>query len=527
VAFDALSTPVVLDGLVSDETLGQLLGLQTEYPELDYKRFIDLSTTEGKVELAKDVGAMQVRGGYIVVGVDGHGVPSGALDESDRGLFDESRLAPMLLRWLPEPLAIRSRVTERDGHVVAVIYVGPHPAGCAFFIRDGTYMRGTQEVVAFRARDAFWRDGTRSVRMTQHGFEQVVRRRVAAEREAWLAEQEELRRRERAEIRAAYETQAQSEAPLGALTFGADIAALQTTVLELLRRDDGVALRYLLNDSVVRARHRIEDDDIETGLGDVLDKLACVAATFLEYERDDWFAKTIAVLTQIYSMPLGEHDAERFGYLANIHPGETAPRVWLRIMERLYGVGALAVRRERWAAIRTLTLQHPSRLTDYDPNWLRHALTMASRAQHLEEQREDGRVQLSLLALVRAQVARLDCLRPDGVAPDDEEVTTSLVQFDVLSNVVAIDGADSTEGRVFYPNFARFRQTRIQGIVERLLTDSEMRAALFRHEDRALASALAVIGQRARQEGFRFDGFDGWEHTAVGAFITEQLAPEP
>jgi hypothetical protein len=66
VSTSALTSPVVVDGVVSDEKLSELLALQTEYPELDFKGKIDLSITRDVVELAKDVGAMQVHGGYIV-----------------------------------------------------------------------------------------------------------------------------------------------------------------------------------------------------------------------------------------------------------------------------------------------------------------------------------------------------------------------------------------------------------------------------------------------------------------------------
>src|SRR5450755_4317225 len=83
VSISPLSSPVVVDGIVSDEKLSELLALQAEYPDLDYKRTVDLTVTEGTVELAKDIGAMQVRGGYIVIGVDGHGAPTGELDGAD------------------------------------------------------------------------------------------------------------------------------------------------------------------------------------------------------------------------------------------------------------------------------------------------------------------------------------------------------------------------------------------------------------------------------------------------------------
>lgn len=176
---NALRSPVVVDGIVSDEKLAELLALQAEYPELDYKSTIDLSSTEGQVELAKDIGAMQVRGGYIVVGVDSTGALTGQLDGVDMQRFDEARLGPMLLKWLPEPLELATHVAQRDGHIVVVIYVGPRLSGCAFFRADGQYPKNGKQTVAFRAGDAYWRDGTRSVRISQQGFEEIIKQRIA------------------------------------------------------------------------------------------------------------------------------------------------------------------------------------------------------------------------------------------------------------------------------------------------------------------------------------------------------------
>ena len=58
---------------VSEEQLTYLLGLGHESAGLDYKATLDLRQTRDLVELAKDVGAMQVDGGYIVVGTDDQG----------------------------------------------------------------------------------------------------------------------------------------------------------------------------------------------------------------------------------------------------------------------------------------------------------------------------------------------------------------------------------------------------------------------------------------------------------------------
>lgn len=519
-----LGSPVVLDGIVSDEKVSELLGLHAEYPELDYKATIEPTTTRGRLELAKDIGAMQVRGGYLIGGVNNDGVPTGRLDDVDLRPFDEANLTPKLLRYLPEPLELRTRVTRRDGHVILVIYVGAHPAGCAFFRADGTYTEGGKEVVVFRRGDAFWRDGTRSVPLTQQGLEGVIERRIARAKTLWLDELQSLRRHERADPDAAGAAFAANAAPIAALTFDLSNRALVDATLELLRRDDTIALQHLLGGAGGRARTLLRLADFEAELADLLDKLACVAATFVEHEQHEWLDRTIAILAEMYSSPLGQGDALRFGHSPRIDSAEKAPRVWLLVIERVYGLGALAVRRRNWKALRALTLQKPEGLTDYDTNWLRHALTMAACAQHLQEPRNDGNdVDISLLSIARNDIARLACLRPDGLDPDDDAIISSLAQFDVLANLVAIDGSADADDRVFYTNFARFRQARIQPAVERLLTDDDMRRILFTRGDSDLAVALTAVGQLAYREGLRFDGFEGWAQTPVGTFIAEHL----
>jgi hypothetical protein len=131
-----------------------------------------------------------------------------------------------------------------------------------------------------------------------------------------------------------------------------------------------------------------------------------------------------------------------------------------------------------------------------------------------------------LIDLARDHSARLACLRPDAVRPEDDALLTSILQFDVLSNIAAIDAAQSTDMRVFFTNFARFYQWRIQPIVERLLTDPPMRQEIFKGVDAELAGALAAIERMAGHEGWRYDGFHRWAGTSVGEFIAENLPPE-
>jgi hypothetical protein len=469
---------------------------------------------------------MSVDGGYLVAGVDGNGVPTGEMDGCDTRLFDEATLTPKLRKYLPYPVTIRSRVAQRDGHTVVLIYVAPHPDGYAIFHTDGQY-RGPKgkDVIALHAGDAYWRDGTRSVRISQAGMEHIIASRIAAAKSDWIEEQQAIRRREREEIEAGYAARDLARAPLGTINFGLAVDELRIAVLELLRADDRIALKHLLNDATGRAAAAIEHDD-EDELARLLDKIAGLGAVFLEYEREELFDRTIDILAGIYSMPIGPHDHVHFRMSAGIDPTERAPRVFLAVVERVYGLGALAVRLRRWDAIRVLTLQHPERIGDYYKNWLRHALTMGSRAKQLERRDDNGQtIPTSLLTRAARVIEQEPALHPD--TSDTDAILTSLAQFDLLANFAAIDGSGSTDSSVFYTNWARFHQERIQPIADCVITDSGLRQAVFwSRSDAELASAFQEIGDMARPVGFHYDGFFGWGRTPVGEFI-EKNAPSP
>src|SRR5207253_2450079 len=94
--------PVQVEPVVNEEKLRHLLTLQSEYPTLDYKQSCDLTRgLADRVELAKDVGAMSVLGGFIVIGADNRGALTGTVTAAQARFFDEARLRPILLNWLP------------------------------------------------------------------------------------------------------------------------------------------------------------------------------------------------------------------------------------------------------------------------------------------------------------------------------------------------------------------------------------------------------------------------------------------
>jgi hypothetical protein len=129
-----------------------------------------------------------------------------------------------------------------------------------------------------------------------------------------------------------------------------------------------------------------------------------------------------------------------------------------------------------------------------------------------------------LIDLARDDGARLECLRSDR--PSDDGLLASITQFNVLSNLAAIDDAHSADPRVFYTNFARFRKDRVQPVVERLLTDPAMRAEIFRGSDAELATALQAVDHWATSLGMLYGGFHGWRGSRVWQFVAEHLPPE-
>lgn len=77
----------VIEPVVTEEKLWQLLDEQHESGALDYKAELSLDDTRSLAEFAKDVGAMQVDGGFIVIGADNGGNPTGRVTARHAKLF--------------------------------------------------------------------------------------------------------------------------------------------------------------------------------------------------------------------------------------------------------------------------------------------------------------------------------------------------------------------------------------------------------------------------------------------------------
>jgi hypothetical protein len=492
---------------MTEETLISLLNEGTERAGLDYKRRLDLSTTKDTVSIVKDFGAMQVEGGYIVVGADDNGRSSGLVTEAEAILFDQATVHSKVERYLAEGFDIRCTKLELDGARYGLICVLPHPDGFAPFRVDGVYrlLDGTDKT-DFRKGEVFARHGSKSERWDQSDIRKAVETIRRQERER---AREEFQTLLRTISKESGDTQAAS-ASISALSFNLDIDTLVESVLEQLRRQDEIPLKLLLTRAGEQAaRHLAEPDD--DGLDGLLDRLVSLAGAFMTVERLDLVERVISVLLAVYNQGFDERGIDKMMPIApfDLH---------FRIITRVQALGALAVRQKQWPTLREVVLQRPDVYqADYWQNWIRRAMVMAARAGVLHDP-DDERAGISPLLIAQEHIVRLTWLRP-GLSPDDDGIITNLCRFDLLYCLTAYGADPKRRLGEFLPNFARWFSHRSDPAVVEVIEDPALRKAIFPYSDQELADALRLLGEQARMMSFPFGGWTGYEDPRITAFL--------
>lgn len=506
-----------LGAQVSRERLLQLLD-QGEGVDLDFKATCDLNERAEMVAIAKDIAAFCAAGGHLVVGVNEDGTPSGRFDPTQAKLFDEATLrAKIAPTYLPESISLAGAVHEVDGLPVAVVYIAPSPNGFVVMQRDGDYTAANgHQKQEFRAGHVYVRRGSSSRLWSQDEADAALERALSVRREGWRAEL----RDDLAALGLGQQAQGIARGPAASFTWQLDNDAFTATLVELIRAQDVVTL-ILSIDAMrhdgVAALVAGPADDLRT----ILDRLVATAAVALTVSRHDLLERVLEVLVDLYNRAF---DAR--GYVRADLAGPRAAELWLEVITRVYALGALAVRRRDWEGAKKLALQKGSGQDfDYSPNWLRHALTNAARAGHLQAERDGGRVELSLLLLAAEHVERIAALRSD-VPAGDEAVLTSLTQFDLLSILAAISDAGTLDDRAWYTNFARFDWHRSEPALTALLGDPAMRSVLFPRSDTDLAAAIREVSRMAASEGLRYAVWTHWESPSIERFLAAHPGAE-
>lgn len=110
------------------------------------------------------------------------------------------------------------------------------------------------------------------------------------------------------------------------------------TVIEQLRRGDEIPLSLLLTNLPGEAATLLRRPAGEEQLAVLLDRLTCLAASFVVIRRTDLFQRVIETLFEIYLLGFDEHGVARRDLLLS------APAFWLMVVVRVTALGGLAVR---------------------------------------------------------------------------------------------------------------------------------------------------------------------------------------
>lgn len=496
--------PFAVNGRVDLEQLKALCSAEGEYSSLDYKEYCDLNDRKSRAEFVKDCAAMMSlpNGGYLVIGVDGHGKPVGA--SLSTSMFDSANLKAILTKYLEGEVPIASQLHHiQSAGDVAVIFLGRRADHLFPILKtDVGYVddRGAEKV-HLRAGDVIVRDGTTSRRWRTPDLPGLLKPLIDGIRVEEQARVGDLvaqltRQQEGASIAKGAATNVTWRLPDDTFT---------QAILEMSRVGDERGLRIVLLMVTGEGKAFAQNVDIAsqdfTDLLTVLDRLsACLGAAIVTGDTR-LLDRAAASLHEIYRS-VGSDGSPAWG---------SSSRIWLEIASRVLGAMALAVRLEEWAVITSLAIRPVGESYVYR-SWLRHADVWANRTQqasHFVE--EPKKIAGLLIAVARQRVAAIPALRPDrpgedapakiGETPAEADaLLDSLCQADFLWCVVAAAGGRGSNEQ--YPSFAALYDHRTRPIVQRLLQDSSVGSALLPTLDESdLDRVVTVVLDSATAQG--------------------------
>jgi hypothetical protein len=284
-------------------------------------------------------------------------------------------------------------------------------------------------------------------------------------------------------------------------------------ILSALDTNQQSRVRQLIQLAARESARLVDADASWPALTNMLDKLTCATATFMNHDEPEWASRAIEALVRVYERGFDSNGFRKSSVgVGSIGPAE----LWYAMLERILALGALAVRLKLWSQVAELALQRPDGydFRDYN-NWMRHAVTESARANLFRIDVNGQPQDQSALVVAREYCVTHESLTPDLAPEDDDRLLTSLCQFDFLACLAAIVKANSLSGSNFYPNFGRFHTDRAEPVVRLLLSDQSLREAIAAVPDDDLAILLKGLSDTAARESFRFNGWRGFADPTI------------
>lgn len=278
---------------------------------------------------------------------------------------------------------------------------------------------------------------------------------------------------------------------------------------------DKIGLQELIRVGVGSARNRLRQHQSDTSSVDlleddpqvvlILDRLTQLGIVLLEHDVHEIWDTLVNGLVEVYRAPLPTVR----GY-DSVSP-HTA-RILVRIIQRVFTLGAYAVKRQRFELLSTLVLQKPAEDDDYY-YWSTHAGTMAARADI--EGAFKGRSLIGPASEMLRTKPEFFVLFDDNM----DSVVNSMCQFDLFQCLVI--SHNTRDLHRCYPNFGGYWNQRTLPLVRDLCIGGKARQALNDISNSELANLLVQLDRYAGSEFFRVNGWRPrtWLDPEIIAFI--------
>lgn len=535
--------PVVVDGRVDKAKLLELLATGAEQEGLDFKATIDLSHPRDQVEHVKDLLAMMSlsAGGYIIVGVNNNGVPATDQKPINPAHFDSATLHQKVLGYVDGRPSIISQVhelkTDESGGTwhVALIFAGPPPGLLPLVVtKQGAYDQpgGKKQKVVFHAGQIIVRDGTTTATLGAEFWPRLLQRYTEKVKDDARRDVDALVHRIVAMLGNQQDT---TGAPDDGTTRG--YAATSPPIdVDMDLPTFAIAADALIDSGslprvdrfLVQAGGKLRQDAASenyTPARGLLNRVFVLATSAVLYGTTEQLDRIIETLVDYYNAVPEIPDA-----VTNETPQEQRrAAAWFEVLSHLYLLGSLAVRRRKWAQLRSLVLRPYQVHETYSyASWLRHAITSAARAEVLgtEDNEYEGVRGAPVISRVIQLATEIPELRPDvpgsGSGNVQERLLDSLCEFDILWCILAQSVTTRPHATDFYPSSSELDQEHANRAFVLIATDSSARETLFPGKtDQEIGSALLYVYSRARRQP---TNHSGWWHSLPD--VAEQWAAQ-
>lgn len=503
---------VVWDGRTDEEKLQELLRLG-EQTQLDFKVELDFRDRKHELDFVKDVVAMANRppGGYILIGITDEGnLPTKPWRIKNPQMFDGATLRDKIAKYIEADIEIVSQIHTINGSDVVVVAIFSTRSGLPVpMMNIGQYTKPNgkgrmKTKTVFRPGEIFIRDGAGNVPVRYRDWSSVLAKYDHQLKEAATSDVNSLM----SKLADAIGGGGTPKAPLE--PFLAD-ETISSAIRANIRQGNRAELKIFLQntrDEIVQSEDNIRP----------LVRLVGVGCEAMLADDHELAVKTIETM----------YDA--FTSIAQ------SPRAVAATIVAAYLFGAAAVRIGCWELIPELVLR-PFQRTPAHPqysSWIRYGQIEASahnqypfssrQFEDADHDDDNGTMISEGLSWARTYpLLRPDVLDDFGLQHNKTRKTdrllNSLCQFDFLYAWV-VNASARQHGGGAYAASSAFKHWRTLPIIERTITNGEMRAKVFpASREKEIAQALRNTYNHAEKVSNREQYFTGWQ--PVPGWISE------